>query len=213
MPIKTIALISVISILVPTVSDQKKDVLKIGDAAPKFVLKDPHDVEYSLEKLLDKEKGYAKAVILLIGTHKVQEEGEKWAVELDKVYRKKKQVVIFLMGDLRDLPFFVADSVVKWGARREADSLPDSTTILLDWDGKVSKQYKVHKDKTNLIIIDGECKIAFQSTDEYSEKAMKKVEAKIDAILKGKQEASGGIEKAKEPQKSPESDKKVPEEK
>ena len=72
-------------------SDNKEQ-LKIGDQTPKFVLKDADDKEYSLDKIISKDKGDVQVLILVIGDQTTRKNGNKWAKELDKLYKEKKEV-------------------------------------------------------------------------------------------------------------------------
>ena len=60
---------------------------------------------------------------------------------LHKLYGKKKEIALIMIADLRDLPFFATESMVKWGTKREKLPIP----ILLDWKGKVNQMYKTQK--------------------------------------------------------------------
>jgi peroxiredoxin len=161
-------------------SEKKEEKLKIGDPAPKFILKDADDKEYSLELLLDKEKGKAKVIILIMGDRKARKQGDEWAIELDKIYGKKEEVAILMVADLRGLPFFVTEGMVKWGVKREKIPVP----ILLDWDGKVNKMYKAQKGKPDLFIVNSDGKVSYHHVAPYSDELVKKVKAKVEDSLK-----------------------------
>ena len=104
---------------------KEEEKLKIGDPAPKFTLKDPDDKEYSLEKLLGKDEEHGKSVILIMGNRKVRKQANKWARTLYKVYEKREEVVLIMIADLRDLPFFATESMVKWGTKLQSYDRPD----------------------------------------------------------------------------------------
>jgi predicted MPP superfamily phosphohydrolase len=127
--------------------DVNEQSLKIGTRAPKFILKDADDKEYNLEKIFEKDKDSPKIIILIIGNHTTRANGNKWARELDKIYKDRKDVGIYMIADLRGLAFFVTESMVKWGTKKE--NLP--ITILLDWKGRISEQYKTKKMSANKI--------------------------------------------------------------
>ena len=130
---RLIIMLSIAIILTSFAIAKEKEELKIGDPAPKFTLKDADDKEHSLEKLLGKDEESRKIIILIMGDRKVRKDANKWAKELDKLYKEKKEEIALLMvADLRDLPFFVTEGMVKWGTKRE--KLP--VTIVLDWEGK-----------------------------------------------------------------------------
>ena len=186
---RVIALLSVTFILVFSTAAKEGEELKIGDPAPKFALKDADDKEYSLEKLLDKDKESAKVAILMMGNRSVRKQANKGAVEFDKIYKEKKEVVLLMVADLRGLPFFVTEGMVKWGVKRE--NLP--VAILLDWEGKVNQLYKTEKDKPNVFVIDSDGKIAYCRVTLYSDKIIKEIQAKVQCILEEKEDDPEGV--------------------
>lgn len=156
--------------------------LKVGDEAPKFLLKDADDKEFSLDQILRKEKEPIKLLILIIGDRSTRESGNKWAAEFHKLYEKNKDIVILMIADLRGLPFFVTEGIVKWGVKREKTPV----TILLDWDGKVNQLYRTERGKSNIVIVNDKGLISLYYKGNYSEEAFKKVMAKIQEIISEK---------------------------
>jgi hypothetical protein len=161
-----------------------KEELKIGDPAPKFTLKDADDKDYSLELLLSKEDGSVDAVILIMGDRSARKQGDEWAIELDKLYGKRKEIVILMVADLRGLPFFVTEGMVKWGVKREKIPVP----ILLDWGGKVNQLYKTQKGKPDLFVIDSDGKVSYHQVGSYSDELVEKVKVKVQDSFKEKKE-------------------------
>jgi peroxiredoxin len=182
---RVIVLLS-IAVLASYTAAKEKEELKIGDPAPKFTLKDADDKEYSLETLLDKET--KKIIILIMGDRKARKQGDKWAIELDKIYGKKEEIVILMVADLRDLPFFVTEGMVKWGVKREKIPVP----ILLDWGGKVNELYKTQKGKPDLFIIDSDGTVSDHQVGAYSDELTKKVQDGIEKALSSKNSAIKG---------------------
>jgi hypothetical protein len=182
-----ITLIIFLTLLLPFVAFSEKDEsLKIGDQSPKFTLKDADDKEYSLDTILKKDikkdKDPLQILILVIGDPSTRKNGNKWAKELDKLYKEKKEVSIFMIADLRGLPFFATESMVKWGTKRE--NLP--VTILLDWGGKVSELYKTQRGESNLFIIDRDGKVKYYYAGQCKPENVKTLNVKIQEILKEK---------------------------
>jgi peroxiredoxin len=169
----------------------EKETLKVGDQAPKFTLKDADDNEYILEKILSKEKKDMRILLLIIGDHTTRGNGNKWAKELDKLYKERKVIDIFMIADLRKLPFFVTEFMVKWGTKREG--LP--VTILLDWEGKVSQQYKTQRGESNIFIVDSDGKIRYILVGQCSPENLKILQSKIQENIKGKKNGQPGISK------------------
>jgi hypothetical protein len=94
----------------------------------------------------------------------------------------KKEVSIFMIADLRGLPFFATESMVKWGTKRE--KLP--VTILLDWGGKVSELYKTQRGESNLFIIGREGKVKYYYAGQCIPENVKTLNVKVQEILKEK---------------------------
>lgn len=181
---KLIILLSTALILASFAIAKEEETLKIGDPAPIFTLKDADDKEHSLEKLLRKDEENARIVILIMGDRKVREDANKWAKKLDELYKEKKEEIALLMlADLRDLPFFVTESMVKWGTKRE--NLP--VTIVLDWEGKINILYKTQKGKPDIFIVNKDGKIAYHQLTKYTDEAVKKIQEKVQDLLKQKQ--------------------------
>ena len=185
---RMVVLLSVIFILASSALALEKpkgeEELKIGEPAPEFTLKDADDKDYSLELLLSKGNETVKVVILIMGDRSARKQGDEWAIELDKLYGKREEIVILMVADLRGLPFFVTEGMVKWGVKREKIPVP----ILLDWGGKVNQLYKTQKGKPDLFIIDSDGKVSYHQVGPYSDELVKKVKVKVQDSLKEKKE-------------------------
>lgn len=173
-----VLIITLVACLLASGKPPEKD-LKVGDKAPKFILKDADDKEYSLDQFLKREKDPIKVLILIIGDRSTRESGNKWASEFNKLYEKNKDIAMLMIADLRGLPFFVTEGLVKWGVKQEKTPV----TILLDWDGKVNQLYKTEKGKSNIVIINSKGIISMYHKENYSDEAFKKVTAKIQEII------------------------------
>lgn len=172
-----IVFVSIALILALSAGGSEKESLKPGDQAPKFVLRDAYDREYSLDMLLNKEK---KIIILIMGNRSVRKHNDRWAIELDRLYGKNEGIAIFMIADLRGLPFFATESVVKWGVKREKPPV----TLLLDWGGKVNELYNTQKGKSNLFIIDRSGKISYYNIGKYSSEVIKAIQTKVQDNLR-----------------------------
>lgn len=148
-------------------------IIEPGRRAPDFTLKDADDKSYILSEMRD------KIVVLLIGTQKSRKEGDKWIFAIEEDYGQYKDIECYLIADLRGLPFFVTESMVKWGVRRE--DLPFKT--LLDWDGNTAQKYEVQRGLPNLFIIDKQGKIAYSYSGKYSDEVYSKFKKKLNLML------------------------------
>jgi predicted transcriptional regulator len=173
----------ILLLFLPFISySEKKEILKIADQSPKFFLKDAADKEYNFDKIIGKGNESVQVLILIIGDQSTRKSGNQWARELDKLYKEKKEVALFMIADLRGLPFFVTESMVKWGTKKENLPIP----ILLDWGGKISELYKTQKGESNLFIIDQEGKIKYCYTGKCTQESVKALNVKIQENLKEK---------------------------
>jgi hypothetical protein len=182
-----ILILIIISIFLfnPSAFSEKTDTKeqpKVRDQVAKFVLKDADDKEFSLDKIINKDKGEVQILILVIGDQTTRKNGNKWAKELDKIYKDKKEIAIFMIADLRGLPFYVKESMVKWGTKREKLPVP----ILLDWNGKISELYKTKRGESNLFVIDREYKIRYYNFGQFTAENLKILQVKTQESLKEK---------------------------
>jgi predicted transcriptional regulator len=159
---------------------EDKASLKMEDTAPKFALKDPDDNVYSLDSIIGKSKTSAQALILIIGNRHTRENGNKWLKELDKLYHEQNNVEIFMVADLRGMPFFVTETLVKWGIKRERLPRP----VLLDWEGKVNDLYKTDPGKSNMFLIDNTGKIKYIFVGKFNKDELETLNAKIQENIK-----------------------------
>jgi len=172
---KLMALLSVSLILVPSIATAERKEVRIGDPVPAFTLKDAHNREHSLEKLLKKGDARDKVVILVMGNREVRKEASKWAVELDKIRRRGKKVAALMVADLRGLPFFVTKGMVKRFIRRANPPV----TVVLDWDGKVNELYKAQRNKVNVFIVDGGGRVCYRKVGSYSDRFVRAIQENV----------------------------------
>lgn len=147
--------------------------LKPGVQAPDFALKDADDNPYTLSEMR------GKIVILLFGTRDARKEGDKVMLAIDRDYGRHEGINFFLIADLRGLPFFVTEGMVKWGVRRE--KIPFTT--LLDWDGKVAQKYDATKGLPSSFIIDRQGKIVYGYSGKFSDESYSRFQKKLNLIL------------------------------
>jgi predicted transcriptional regulator len=167
--------------------------LKIGDTAPKFALKDPDENVYSLDSIIGKGKTSTKFLILIIGDRHSRENGNKWLKELNKIYFEEKGIEIFMIADLRGLPFFATETLVKWGIKRERLPRP----VLLDWEGKVNDLYKTELGKSNMFVIDSTGKIRYIFVGKFNKDELEVLNAKIQENIKKNLASYKGIKDEK----------------
>ena len=146
--------------------------LKPGTQAPDFTLQDADDRSYTLSEMSD------KIIILIFGTRDARKEGDKWMLAIDEDYGQFKEVNCYLIADLRGLPFFVTEGMVKFGVKRE--KIPFTT--LLDWEGKIAQKYDTKKGLPNLFVI-RQGKIVYGYSGKFSDESYGKLRNDLNLVL------------------------------
>ena len=118
-----------------------------GTIAPNFTLKDQYDTEYRLD-------GFRGESVLLIGCDKGGVDGsENWFHLFSEQYADRLKILPIFNAS--GLPFF-ARLFMKGRIKAELRSSAEESNlpnILLDWDGKVSRQYGVPSEKCVIVFI------------------------------------------------------------
>ena len=144
--------------------------LKIGTDAPNFRLKNAEDKNYNLKKM----KG--NVVILIMGNRETRKETDKWAQAIKKDYAKNKKLKVFMIADMRSVPWFIPKGFIKGWLKKDKPPVK----LLLDWNGKAHAAYKTKKKKANVFIISQKGKIVYLINANYNDKVYKKVTAEIE---------------------------------
>ena len=155
------------------ITEEKEEELKIGMEAPDFALQDAEDKDYKLKEM----KG--KVVILIMGNRKTRKETDKWAEAIKKDYPKPEDLKIFMIADMRGVPWFIPKGFIKGWLKR--DKPP--ATLLLDWSGKTHIVYKTQKKKPDVFIISKAGTIAYRINANYDDETYKKVKVGIKRTL------------------------------
>lgn len=154
--------------------------IEIGEKAPDFSLRDADGREYQLSKLKQ------PIVLLIFGNSKTRKEADRWAEEVKKAFKRpieEGRMAALQVGDVTSKPFFISRSFVIWWLKRNRTPLP----MLLDWDGKVFKAYKVPKGKPMIYIIKGG-RIEWKLASNFDKKGFERLKGKLEGILVGDEE-------------------------
>jgi peroxiredoxin len=152
------------------ITEEEEDELKVGMKAPDFALQDAEDKNYKLKEM----KG--NVVVLIMGTRKTRKETDKWAMAIKKDYPKREDLKIFMIADMRSVPWFIPKSFIKGFLKK--DKPP--ATLLLDWDGKTHIGYKTKEKNPDIFIINKVGKIAYRINANYNDEKYQKVESEIE---------------------------------
>ena len=145
---------------------------KVGNDAPDFTLEDAKGQEHVLQKMR------GKTVLLIMGNRKIRKEDDKWAEAFRKDYDGYKQIVAYIVADMRSVPGFVPKRFIK---SQLIKSKPP-VTLLLDWKGKAHQAYRTQKKKPNLYLIHPKGQIAFHIKANFDKKTYQQLKKAVNEI-------------------------------
>jgi peroxiredoxin len=140
----------------------------IGAKVPEFTLKDTAGNEMSSKNL----KG--KVVVLIFEIQGTAEKVNKWDSDIKDKYKGKKEMVVASVANLKDLPPFIPEDMVKMKLKEE-----HKTDIFMDMGGKVADGIGVDGTKPSIVLIDRKL-----SVQGYYEDLTPEVYKAIDKSLK-----------------------------
>ena len=156
-------------------ADEKSEIVppKVGDTAPDWTLQDAEEKEHALKKLR------GKVVFLIMGNRKIREEDDKWAEAFQKEYGENKQVIAYIIGDLRSVPGFIPKRFI----RSQLKKNPPPVKFLLDWKGEVHNRYQTEKKKPTLYLISQDGIIVFHRKSDFKAETYAELKQAIDKLL------------------------------
>ena len=146
---------------------------KVGDTAPDWVLQDVEEKEHNLKKLR------GKVVFLILGNRKIRKEDDKWAEAFQKDYRENAQVTAYIIADMRSVPGFIPKGFIRGQLKKN----PPPVKFLLDWKGRVHKQYQTEKEKPVLYLISQKGIIVFHRKANFKLDIYADLKKEIDKLL------------------------------
>ena len=146
---------------------------KVGDIAPDWTLQDVEEKEHNLKKLR------GKVVFLILGNRKIRKEDDKWAEAFQKDYQENAQVTAYIIADMRSVPGFIPKGFIRGQLKKN----PPPVKFLLDWKGRVHKQYQTEKEKPVLYLISQKGTIAFYRRSNFKLETYAELKQKIDKLL------------------------------
>ena len=150
-----------------------QDQLKVGEAAPDFILRSVDGQEYSTKKLS------GKIIVLIMGNRKIRKEDNEWGEIIQEDFERNDHVAAFIIGDMRSVPSFVPKSFLK----KQLQKKPAPVTFLLDWVGKVHQQYKTQPKLPNLYVIGLTGRIIFRKNWKLNQNRYLELKSVIDKEL------------------------------
>jgi predicted transcriptional regulator len=134
----------------------------IGSPAPYFRVQSGDDKGLNLEMI----KG--KVIAIFYETKDIVENNQRLKDELNKLYYEQTGIVKDVLVRLPIIDCSDAVSLFQgiWKRRIREHSKKEGVTIYCDWEGKMSSDYKMNSDVSNIIIIDKSGRIRFFTSGE-----------------------------------------------
>jgi predicted transcriptional regulator len=152
----------------------------IGSPAPYFSVQSGDDEELNLDMI----KG--KVVAIFYETKDIVENNQRLKDELNKLYYEQTGIV---KDVLVRLPIIDCSDAVWlfrgiWKRRLREHSQQEGVTIYCDWEGKMSSDYKMNSDVSNIVIIDKSGRIRFFTSGEVKPEEINGVKQLLIALAK-----------------------------
>jgi hypothetical protein len=140
------------------------------EKAKDFTLKDQfgNNLEYKFPR--------EKVTILAFGDKDGSDQLEAWIRPLYDKYTEK--IDIMGVAELSAVPA-IARGIVRAMIKKKSKK-----AVMLDWEGKVSKDFNYEKKKANIIVIDKNGNILTKEVGVADDAKLKKIYAEIDKLLK-----------------------------
>ena len=152
--------------------------LKIGSAAPYFRVQSGDDQELTLDMI----KG--KVVAIFYENKDVVENNKQVKDALNKLYYEQTDV---LKDVLVRLPIIDCSDAIWpflgiWKRRLREHSKKEGVVIYGDWNGKMSSDYKMKADVSNIVIVDKSGRIRFFISGEVKAEEINDVKELLGAL-------------------------------
>ena len=148
--------------------NQTETLTGVGEKASEFSLEDQNGNVYSLEFPQE------KIVIVVIGDKDSADQIEGWLRPLYERYGKRLE--IYGIADLSAVPSFGR------GVARAIIRQKTSYSVMLDWNGAVSRRYGFERKKANIFVIDRDGTIVARQTGAADAEKLSAVFREIDAL-------------------------------
>lgn len=116
----------------------------IDSPAPAFDLEDAYGRQYASAGMRD------NYVFLLFGPRKQAEAKRRWAQSVLDAFPDRNDTQVYMVADMRDVPFFITRDFVKGRIRKENFPVP----LLLDWDQVAHGSFGIQPKGIEIVVID-----------------------------------------------------------
>ena len=152
----------------------------IGSAAPDFRVESGDDMELTLDMI----KG--KVAAIFYENRKIVDANKRLKDELNKLYFEQTDA---LKDVLVRLPIIDCSEAFWpflgiWKRRLREYSKKEGVTIYCDWEGKMSSDYKMNSDVSNVVIIDKSGRIRFFTSGDVTDQEISGVKELLIALAR-----------------------------
>ncbi len=152
----------------------------IGSEAPDFRVQSGDDKKLTLDMI----KG--KVIIIFYESKDIVENNQRLKQELNKLYYAQTEPV---KEGLVRLPIINCSDAVWpfvgiWKRKLREHSSKEGLVINCDWNGKMSSDYKMRADESNVLIIDKSGRIRFFTSGEVKAEGINDVKELLKALVR-----------------------------
>lgn len=156
-------------------SNEKDELPVLDKQAPDFILTDADNKYYELKEMA------GSYVFMLFGNRSLRGENRKWAQALKDYYSQRTDIKIFMIADMKNIPFFITKNFIKEKISKESNPVP----LLLDWGQKVSGLYNTDSKNINIFVIDPRGRIIlYQKSNKYGQSEFDVIRARLESGIK-----------------------------
>lgn len=137
----------------------------IGSEAPYFRVQSGDDKEVTLDMI----KG--RVILICYESRDIVKNNKRLKAELNKLYYEQTEAVkeVLVRLPVVDCSDAIWPFVGTWKRRLRERSREEGIAIYCDWNGKMSSDYRMKADESNILIIDKSGRVKFFTSGEVKE--------------------------------------------
>jgi len=150
----------------------------IGSEAPYFRVQSGDDKELTLDGI----KG--KVILIFYESKDIVENNTRLKAELNKLYYEQPEAVkeVLVRLPIIDCSDAAWPFVGTWKRKLREHSRKEGVAIYCDWNGRMSSDYKMKADESNILIIDKSGRIKFFTSGEVKAEKTNDVKELLKAL-------------------------------
>jgi hypothetical protein len=152
----------------------------IGSPAPYFAVQSGDDKELNLDMIT------GKVVAIFYENKDIVDANKRLKDELNKLYDEQREAVkdILVRLPVIDCSDAVWPFLWMWKRKLREHSEKEGVAIYCDWNGKMSSDYKMKADVSNIVIIDKSGRIRFHTSGDVTAEEINDVKELLTALAR-----------------------------